>query len=64
MFPEYVLLGIAIAELVLMMWKKHSDGVPNVLVDNKNILFEGAGNVALRLRRRCMRTAYVPRDVP
>jgi len=47
-----------------MMWRKHSDGVPNVLIDNTNILSEGAGNAALRLRRRFMRTCYVPQDVP
>ncbi len=47
-----------------MMWKKHSDGVPNVLIDNTNILSEEASNVALRFRRRFMRTCYVPRDVP
>ncbi len=46
-----------------MIWKKHSDGVPNVLIDNTNILSEGVGNAALRLRRRCMRTSYVPRDM-
>ena len=46
-----------------MMWKKHSDGVPNVLIDNTNILSKKAGNTALRLRRRFMRTGYVPRDV-
>ena len=46
-----------------MLWKKHSDGVPGVLIDNTNILFEGVGNVALRLRRVFMRTSYVPRDV-
>jgi hypothetical protein len=55
---------MAIDERVLMMWKKHSDGFPNVLIDNIHILFEGAGNAALRLRRRFMRTGYVPRDVP
>jgi hypothetical protein len=59
-----VLQGIAIDERVLMMWRKHFDGVPNVLIDNANILCEGVGNAALRLRRRFMRTCYVPRDVP
>jgi hypothetical protein len=34
------------------------------LIDNTNILSEEAGNAALRLRRRFMRTGYVPRDVP
>ncbi len=63
MFLKYVLLGIAIDERVLMMWRNLSDGVPNVLIDNTNILFEGVGNVALRLRRRFKRTGYVPRDV-
>ena len=47
-----------------MMWSNHSDGVPNVLIDNTNISSEGAGNAALPLRRRSMRTCYVPRDVP
>ncbi len=56
--------GIAIDERVLMMWKKHSDGVPDVLIDNTNILSKGAGSAALRLRRRYMREGYVPRDVP
>jgi hypothetical protein len=63
-FLQYVLQGIAIDERVLMMWKIHSDGVPDVLIDNTNVLFEEAGNAALRLRRRYMRTGYVPRDVP
>ena len=56
--------GIAIDERVLMMWRKHFDGVPDALIDNTNILSEEAGNAALRLRRRFMRTGYVPRDVP
>jgi hypothetical protein len=44
------------------MWRSHSDGVPNVLIE---ILLEGAaGDVALRLRRHLMRTCYLPRDVP
>ena len=47
-----------------MMLKKHSDGVLDVLIDNTNLLFEKAGDAALRLRRRFMRTCYVPRDVP
>ena len=47
-----------------MMWKKQSDGVPNVLIDITNILSEEAGNAALRLRRRFMRIGYVPRYVP
>jgi hypothetical protein len=65
LFFEYVLQGIVIDERVLMMWKKHSNGVPNVLSDNTNILlYEGVGNVAMRLRRRFTRTCYVPRDVP
>ncbi len=63
-FLENVLQGIAIDEPVLMMWKKHSDGVPDVLIGNTNKLSEEAGNAALRLRRRLMRTGYVPRDVP
>ena len=64
MFLENILQGIAIDERVLMLYRKHSDGVPNVLIDNTNILFEGACNSALRLRCRFMRTCYVPRDVP
>ena len=47
-----------------MMWRKHFDGVPDALIDNTNILSEEAGNAALRLRRRFMRTSYVPRNVP
>jgi hypothetical protein len=62
-FLENVLQGIAINERVLMMWRKYSDGVPNVLIDNTNILSEGAGIAVLRLRRRFMRTSYVPQDV-
>jgi len=46
------------------MWKKHSDLVLDVLIDNTNILSKGASNVALRLRRRFMRTCYGPWDVP
>ena len=46
------------------MWRNHSDGVPDVLIDNANILSQEAGEAALRLRRRYMRTGYVPRDVP
>ena len=64
LFINYVLQGIDIDERVLMMWKKHSDGVPNVLIDNTNILSEGVGTAALRIRRLFMRTGYVPRDVP
>ena len=63
MFIVYVSQVIAIDERVLMMWKKHSDGVPNVLIDNTHILSEGDGNATLHLRRRFMRTSYVPRDV-
>jgi hypothetical protein len=63
-FLEYVLQGIAINERVLMMWTKHFDGAPNVLIDNTKLLSEGAGNAVLRLRRRFMRTGYVPRDAP
>jgi hypothetical protein len=44
MFIEY-----AIDERVLMMWKKHSDGVPNVFIDNTNILSENVGDAPLRL---------------
>ena len=62
MFIDYVLHGIAIDESVLMMWKKHSDGVPKVLIDNTNMLSEGVGNATLCLRRRFMRTGYVPQD--
>jgi len=47
-----------------MMWRKHLEGVPNTLIDNINILFEGIGDAALRLRRRFMRTCCVSRDVP
>ncbi len=47
-----------------MMWEKHSDGVPKVIIGNRSILSEGVVDVALRLRRRFMRTGYVPRDVP
>ena len=64
LFLVYVLLGISINEHVLMMWRNHFDGVPNVLIENTNILSEGAGNATLRLRRHFMRTCYVPRDVP
>ena len=64
MFLENVLQGIAIDERVLMMWKKYSDGVLDVLIDNTNILSEKAGDAALRLRRRFMPTGYVPRDMP
>jgi hypothetical protein len=64
LFLVYVLQGIAIDERVLMMWKKHSDGVLDVLIDNTNILYEKVGNEALHLRRRFMRACYVPRDVP
>ena len=63
-FLEHVLQGIAIDKHVLMTWKKHSDGVFDVLIDNTTILYEEAGNAALRLRRHFMRTGYVPRDVP
>jgi hypothetical protein len=63
LFLEYVFKGIVVDERVLMMWKKHSDGVPNVLIDNANILSKGVGNASLRLRRRFMHTGYVPRDV-
>jgi hypothetical protein len=63
-FFVYVLQGIAIDERFLLMWKKHSDGVLDVLINNTNILSRGVGNEALRLRRRFMRTGYVPRDVP
>ena len=63
-FLENVLQGIAIDECVLKMWRKHFDGVPNGLIDNTNILSERDGNPALHLRRRFMRTGYVPRDVP
>jgi len=48
----YFLLGIIIDERVLMMWRNHSEGVPNALIDNIKILSEGGGDVALRLRRR------------
>ena len=65
LFLVYVLHRIGIDERVLMMWKKHSDGVPAVLIDNTNILSEKVGDAALRLQRRFMRTCYyVPRDVP
>jgi len=47
-----------------MMWRKHSDGVLDVLIENTNILFEGTGNATSRIRRRLMRTGYVPRDMP
>ena len=63
-FLENVLQGIAIDECVFMMWKKHFDGVPDVLIDNTHVLYEETGNAALRLRRRFMRTGYVLRDVP
>ena len=63
MLFENVLQGIAIDERVLMMWKKHSDVVLDVFIDNTNILSEKVGDAALRLRRRFMRTSYVPRDV-
>ncbi len=35
-----------------MMWKEYCDRVPNVIVDNTNILSEGADDTSLRLRRR------------
>ena len=63
-FLVYVLQGIVIDERILMPWRKHSDGFPNVLIDIPNILSEEDGNASLRLRRRFMRTGYVPRDVP
>ena len=63
-FLEDVLQGITIDERVLMMWKKHLDGVPDVLIDNTNVLSEEVANATLRLRRRFMRTGNVPRDVP
>ena len=63
-FLENVLQGIAIDERVLMVWWKHSDGVPNVFIENTSILSEGVGNAALRLRRHFMRTCYGPQDVP
>ena len=62
-FLENVIQGIAIDGRVLMMWKKHVDGVPGVLIDNTNALSEEASNGALR-RRLFMRTGYVPRAVP
>ncbi len=43
-----------------MMWRNHFDGVPDILIDNTKIF----SDAALRLRRRFMRTGYVPRDVP
>ena len=58
------LQGIAIDERVLMMSRNHSEGVPNSVIDNINMLSKGVGDAALRLRRRFMRTRYVPRDVP
>ncbi len=51
-FLEYVLQGVAIDECIFMMWNRHSDGVLDVLIDNTNILYEGVGDAALRLRRR------------
>ena len=56
--------GIAIDERVLTMWRNQPVGVPDTLLDNANVLSEDAGNAALRLRRRFMRTGFVPRDVP
>ncbi len=47
-----------------MMWRNHSERVPSALIDNINICFDGVGDAALRLRRRFMRTSYVPRHVP
>ena len=64
MFLEYIWQGIAIDERVLRMWRKHSDAVPNVLIDNISIFSEEVGNATLRIRRRFTRTCYVPRDVP
>ena len=64
MFLVYVLQGIAIDERVFMMWKKHSDGVRDVLIHNTNILSEKVGDAALRLRRRFMSICYVPKDLP
>jgi hypothetical protein len=62
-FPGNKLQGTAIDARVLMMWKNYFDGVPYVINDNTNILSEGIGDASLRLRRRFMRTSYVPRDV-
>jgi hypothetical protein len=58
LFLVYVLQGIAIDDRVLMTWKKHSDGVRDVLIDNTNILFEKAGDATLRLRRRFMSLGF------
>jgi hypothetical protein len=46
------------------MWRNHSDGVLDILIDNTSILSEKACDATLRLQRRFMRTGYVPRDVP
>ncbi len=62
-FLENVLLDIAIDERVFMTWRKHSDEVPNIFIDNTNKLSEGVCNAAFRLRRRFTRTSYVQRDV-
>jgi hypothetical protein len=47
-----------------MTWRSHINGVSNAHIDSTNILSEGVGDDVLRLRRRFMRTCYVPRDVP
>jgi hypothetical protein len=49
---EYVLQRIVIDERVLMIWRKYSDRVLGVLIENTNMLYEGDGNAILRLRRR------------
>jgi hypothetical protein len=56
---------IAIDERVIMMWRIHTEGVPNAPIDNTNMLSEGSSDIASsRFRRRFMRTCCVPRDVP
>ena len=47
-----------------MIWRRYIHGVSIALIDNTNILSGGFGDALLRLRRRFMRTSYMPRDVP
>ena len=53
-----------INERALILWRNHSEGVLNSLIDNLDIFLEGVDDAALRLRRRFMPTGYEPRDVP
>jgi hypothetical protein len=44
------------------MWRNHSEGFPNAIIDNINILSEGDGDATLSPRRRFMRTSYVSKS--